>query len=35
MKNKSKTNLKYLDSLKDKDIDYSDSPEVTEEMFKK
>lgn len=28
------TNLKALDSLKDKDIDYSDIPELDEEFFK-
>jgi uncharacterized protein (DUF4415 family) len=29
-----KTNLDKLDSMVDNDIDYSDSPEVTEEFFK-
>lgn len=29
-----KTNWKKVDSLKDSDIDYTDSPEVTEEMLK-
>jgi uncharacterized protein (DUF4415 family) len=31
--NKSKTDWKYLDSLKDEDIDFSDNPEATAEMF--
>jgi len=30
---KSRTNWKYLDSLKDEEIDFSDIPEVSEEMF--
>jgi len=35
MKTKSKTNWEYIDNLKDEEIDYTDSPEVTEEMFRK
>ncbi len=34
MKNLSKTNWKKVDDMADDDIDYTDSPEVTEEMFK-
>ena len=34
MKNKSKTNWDKVNSLTDETIDYSDSPEVTEEFFK-
>lgn len=30
---KSKTDLKRLDAMKDEDIDFSDIPEVTAEMF--
>lgn len=30
---KSKTDWKYLDSLKDEDIDLSDAPEMSAEMF--
>lgn len=30
---KSRTDWKYLDSLKDEDIDFSDIPEVSAEMF--
>ena len=30
---KSKTDLKRLDAMKDEDIDFSDIPEVTPEMF--
>lgn len=33
MKHASKTNWKQVDAIKDEDIDYTDSPEVTEEMF--
>lgn len=29
-----KADLKYLDSLRDEDIDYSDIPELTEEFWK-
>jgi uncharacterized protein (DUF4415 family) len=29
----SRTNWKYLDGLNDKNIDFSDSPELTPEMF--
>jgi len=35
MKNRSKTNWDKIDNMKDEDIDYSDSPEVTAEMFEK
>jgi len=34
MKNISKTNWELVDKLQDKEIDYTDSPEVTEEFFK-
>lgn len=30
---KSKTDWKYLESLKDEDIDFSDAPEMSAEMF--
>lgn len=34
MKNISKANWKKVDNLSDEELDYTDSPEVTEEMFK-
>jgi uncharacterized protein (DUF4415 family) len=34
MKNQSKTNWDRVNKLTDETIDYSDSPEVTEEFFK-
>lgn len=33
MKKRSKTDWKHLDSMKDKDIDYSDIPEIDEQFF--
>lgn len=34
MKKSSKTNWTKIDAMSDDDIDYSDSPELTEEFFK-
>ena len=34
MKKLSKTNWEKIDAMTDDDIDYSDSPEMTEEFFK-
>lgn len=34
MKKTSKTDWNRVDAMTDEDIDYSDSPEVTEELFK-